>query len=225
MDEPNQAEVLEELRELLRQHGLDCMMEPEWIVPKGQLPAIRAKWYPRKKSGQLDVEVRLEKGRIIRESFVGIGTGQAGLENAMINFSLNSLHVLLSSLWNIKDDQQVLTETWEIGGRRFSAYIGNFGRRASGGMRVEVPKDLFDTIQNRICQEHLPGDVHWFRVFFCNTQGQHTYEALRDNMPWEAGLAGLKGIAWPETEGYYSVRNFIVLRRARLSRGGVCGDE
>jgi Family of unknown function (DUF6348) len=214
MEDPNQSEVLEELRGLLSQHGLDCTMEPEWLVPNGRLPAIRAKWYPREKSGRLDVEVLLEKGRVIQECFVGIGTGRAGLENAMINFSLNSLHVLLSSLWNIKDDQQVLSEDWEMGGRPFTAYIGNFGRRASGGMRVEVPKDLFETIRNRICQEGLPGDIHWFRVFFCNVAGQHTYEALKDNALWEAGLAGLKGIVWPETDGYYSVRNFIVLRRA-----------
>jgi hypothetical protein len=168
----------------------------------------------RETSGRLDVQVLLEKGRIIEECFAGIGAGRSGFADALDNFMLNSLHALLSALWGIKDDQQVLSENWEIGGRQFTAYIGNFGRRASAGIQVEVPKDLFETIQNRICYETLPGNVHWFRVFFCNVAGQHTYEALQDNELWEAGLAGLRGIAWPETDGYYSCRNFIVLRSA-----------
>jgi Family of unknown function (DUF6348) len=130
----------------------------------------------------------------------------------MNNFMLNSLHVLLASLWDIKDDQQVLTESWEIGGNQFTAYIGNFGTRASAPITVPIPDDLFETIQNRICHESLPGGIHWFRFFFATVAGQHTYEALKNNEPWETGLAGLKGIAWPEAAGYYSVRNFIVLR-------------
>ena len=214
MEDPNQSAVSEALCELLTRHGLDYVREQEWIVPNGQLPAIRAQWHPRETSGRLDVQVLLEKGRIIEECFAGIGTGRSGFADALNNFMLNSLHVLLSSLWGIKDDQQVLSENWEIGGRRFTAYIGNFGRRASAGIQVEVPKDLFETIQNRICHETLLGNVHWFRFFFCNLAGQHTYEALQDNELWEAGLAGLRGIAWPETDGYYSFRNFIVLRSA-----------
>jgi hypothetical protein len=214
MEDLNQSAVSQALCDLLTRHGLDCAREREWIVPSGQLPAIRAQWHPREKTGQLDVKVLLEKGRIIEECFVGIGTGRSGFADALTNFMLNSLHVLLASLWGIKDDQQVLSENWEIGGRQFTACIGNFGRRASAGRRVEVPRDLFETIQNRICHEALPGGVHWFRVFFCNIAGQHTYEALKDNEPWETGLAVLKGIAWPETDGYYSFRNFIVLRSA-----------
>ena len=214
MEDPNQSAVAQALSELLSRHGLDCTREREWIVPNGQLPAIRAKWYPREKSGQLDVQVLLEKGRIIEECFAGIGRGPAGFADALKNFMINSLHVLLSSLWDITDDQQVLIENWEVGGRQFTAYIGNFGRRASGGLRVEVPQDLFATIEERIRHEYLLGDVHWFRHFFCSLSGEPTYEALKDNVPWEAGMAGLKGIAWPEIEGFYSVRNFIVLRSA-----------
>jgi hypothetical protein len=117
MEGPNQSAVMEALSELLRRHGLDCAREKEWIVPNGQLPAIRAKWHPRVTTGQLDVQVLLEKGRIIEESFIGIGTGAPGLADALKNFMINSLHVLLSSLWDIKDDQQVLSEKWQVGGR------------------------------------------------------------------------------------------------------------
>jgi hypothetical protein len=214
MEDPNQSTVSAALRDLLTRHGLECSTEQEWIVPDGQLPAIRAQWHPRETSGRLDVHVLLEKGRIIEECFAGIGTGRTGFADALNNFMVNSLHVLLSSLWGIKDDEQVASENWKIGGRQFTAYIGNFGRRASEGVRVDVPKDLFETIQNRICHEDLPDDIHWFRVFFCSLGGQHTYEALRDNEPWEAGIEGLKGITWPETDRYYSFRNFIILRSA-----------
>jgi Family of unknown function (DUF6348) len=214
MDDINQSAVSEALSELLSRHGLDGAREQEWIVPNGQLPAIRALWHPRETSGRLNVQVLLEKGRVLEESFAGRGTGRSGFADAMNNFMLNSLHVLLAALWGIKDDEQVLIEKWEIGGKQFTAYIGNFGRRASEPIKVPVPKDLFETIQSLICHEFLPGGIHWFRFFFAAVAGQHTYEALKNNEPWETGLAGLKGIVWPETAGYYSVRNFIVLRSA-----------
>jgi Family of unknown function (DUF6348) len=75
MEDPNQSAVSEALCGLLTRHGLDCVREQEWIVPNGQLPAISAQWHPRKTSGRLDVQVLIERGRIIEECFAGIGTG------------------------------------------------------------------------------------------------------------------------------------------------------
>jgi len=214
MEEADQALASNALWELFTGHGLRCVREQEWIVPNNQLPAIRAHWYSQDKSTRLDVEVLVGKGRIIQECFAGMDTGRSGFVDALNNFMVNSLHVLLAAFWEIRDEQQVLIEDWRVGGRPFTAYIGNFGRRATAGVHVDVPENLFDTLRHGICHENLSGDIHWFRTFFCNHAGQHAYESLRDNEPWEAGLAGLKRIAWPESDGYYSFRNFIVLRSA-----------
>ena len=214
VESPGQPILSETLRELLTRHGLKCAMEEQWVVPNNQLPAIRALWHPRETSGRLDVQVLMEKGLLLEECFAGIGTGHAAFADALNNFMVNSLHVLLSSLWGITDEEQVLSEQWNVLGRQFTATIGNVGIRTSAGVQVVPPKGLFEAIQTQICHETLPAGTHWFRTFFCNYAGQHTYEALRDNEPWEGGITLLKRMPWPETDGYYSFRNFIVLRSA-----------
>ena len=212
MAEIDQATVSEALRELLVRHGLHCAMEQDWVVPNGELPAIRASWHPGAAAGRLDVQVLLSKGRVIEECFAGIGTGQPAFADAFNNFMINSLHVLLSSLWEVSDDKRIVREQWNVSGREFTASIGNIGARMSAGLQVTCPDGLIEVVQSRICEEDLHGDTHWFRVFFCSIAGKHTYEALKDNEPWEAGVAALQGMAWPQTEAYYSFRNFIMLR-------------
>jgi Family of unknown function (DUF6348) len=39
-----------------------------------------------------------------------------------------------------------------------------------------------------------------------------TFEALLDNVIWERGLASVQSVSWAKCDGYYSVRNFILLR-------------
>ncbi|WP_240441018.1 DUF6348 family protein, partial [Pseudomonas aeruginosa] len=37
-------------------------------------------------------------------------------------------------------------------------------------------------------------------------------EALFDNQPWEAGMQNLAALDWQDSQGYYSVRNFLMLK-------------
>lgn len=210
----NQSEASDVLREIMERHGLTCSLQDDWIVPNGQLPAIRAIWKDLGTHGRLDVHVLLGPGRIIEECFAGLGAGQAAFADGWHNFMVNSLHVLLSSLWSV--DHGNLKERWNVRDRQFTAFIGNIGTRAAKGIpeAPPVPSGFIEMIQHRICQEELTSDLHWFRIFFCNIAGTHSYEALRDNQPWQSGLEGLRELTWPETTGYYSYRIFIVLSPA-----------
>ena len=82
----------------------------------------------------------------------------------------------------------------------------------SEGVTAEIPDDLFIRIQEAIQQEPLTNDIHWFRFFVGNVKGDCTYEALKDNEDWEAGIRCLETTSWAPCEGYYSVRLFMVLR-------------
>jgi Family of unknown function (DUF6348) len=79
MEGIDQSAVTEALSDLLSRHGLVGAREQDWIVPNGQLPAIRALWHPRETSGRLNVHVLLEKGRVLEESFAGRGPGDPDL--------------------------------------------------------------------------------------------------------------------------------------------------
>ena len=201
-----------ELSELFGAHEVPFHVENEWIVPLGKLPAIRATWFPREDSGLLEVEVLLEDDRIINECFAGIGSALEGINDALQNFCVNSFHVMLASLWDLNDPDQVTTESWSFEGKEYTAFIGNFGTRGSAETNAEIPDKLFEKIEKTIRRETLKDKLSWFRCFFCDVSGKQTFEALKNNESWESGVAALKSLPWIKTNGYYSVRNFLVVR-------------
>lgn len=209
-----EIEPVTPLKDLFEAHGLTCIVENEWIVPNAELPAIRGIWYPQDENGRLDIHVLIKEGVLVEECFAGIGKQDKAFNDALHNFMVNSLHVFLAALWGKNDPEQVTIETWRIGSREFTAYIGNFGTRASAGVHADIPDGLFAAIESAIKNEKLVGDFHWVRTFFCNIAGSQTFEALLDNEDWLAGVEVLKGIPWEKNSGYYSVRNFIFLRAA-----------
>jgi hypothetical protein len=208
----DQFEMTKKLETIFLAHGISCGTEKEWVLPNRNLPAIRAVWHPGEESGRLDVHVLVEKGILIEECFAGVGNGQKAFNDAIQNFMVNSLHVLLAAFWGMNDPDQVVTERWYVGKKHFTAYIGNIGTRASAGVSPFIPSELVSVIQSAAENELLPDGVHWVRVFFCNVAGQQTYEVLLDNEPWLPGLSAVKAIQWQHSNGYYSGRNFIVLR-------------
>ncbi len=203
---------LTELKALFEGHGLPCALHDEWLVPNGEFPGVRALWHPRETSGRLDVQVWLDQEACIEECFAGIGSGGDGLRDALRNFAINSFHVLLAAIWQQNDPDQVTTERWTLDGRAYTAYVGNFGTRATEGTQPHVPQELFPAIERALKNTRLTGDTHWARFFFCNLDGEQTFEALLDNQDWEDGLACLQSVPWVQCAGYYSVRLFIVLR-------------
>ncbi|MFZ4875977.1 DUF6348 family protein [Janthinobacterium sp. Mn2066] len=197
---------------LFEGHDIECTTHNDWVLPNSELPALRATWFPGSSNGRLDVQAFVREGVTIEECFAGIGEDEVGLNDALTNFTVNSFHVLLAALWNQNDKTQVTTEDWGIGGRRYTAFIGNFGTRGSEGVTADIPADLFAQVENVIKLDSLMGELHWFRFFFCNVAGQRTFEALKDNETWESGIRCLEGIQWADSMGYYSVRLFVVLR-------------
>ena len=175
---------------------------------------MRAVWQPGEATGRLDVHVVLPDKTIVEENFAGIGEGEDGLNDGLANFGRNSFHVFLSALWGHREPDQVTVESWEVNGQTYDAHIGNYGTRGSSGRQPRIPEDLFARLEAAIKAEPLVPGMHWFRFFFCNLNGAFTCEVLRDNEPWEAGLRSLESAGWDATEGYYSVRLFLMLRPA-----------
>jgi hypothetical protein len=63
------------LCKLFQEHGLQSVVEKDWVVPNSELPALRALWYPGQSSGRLDVQALVRDGVVIEECFAGIGEG------------------------------------------------------------------------------------------------------------------------------------------------------
>ncbi|QQS06950.1 MAG: hypothetical protein IPK50_08640 [Fibrobacterota bacterium] len=203
-----------ELSELMAAHQVPIHVEGEWVVPFGKLPAIRATWYPRLGRGLLEVEVLLEDRRVIVESFAGFGEGREGIGDALHNFCVNSFHVLLASLWGLSGSDQVSTERWTIGEKEYAVFVGNLGTRGTHDANVVIPRGFFEAMEKAVKSEILGDGWLWFRCFFGNVSGDHSFEALVNNEVWESGLAALRSLPWTKPDGYFSVRLFLMLIEA-----------
>lgn len=205
------------LKGLLEAHNLAVETREDWCVPNGVLPAIRTVWVAGETAGtgRLDVEVVLSDERRLTECFAGIGKSpEEQQQDALQNFIMSSFHVLLAALWGRVDAEQVNVATWTIDGTPWTAYIGGFSRRLSVGIDIELPDGYLEQITQAIQQAPLEHDSHWCRTFFCNIGSQkRIHEALLDNEQWATGEEMMKNVAWPVSEGFYSVRNFLVLTR------------
>jgi len=211
------AQITDYLSKLFDVHGVACVVHKDWVVPNSQLPALRGLWYPgqsSKDAGLLGVQVLVCDKVVIEEAFAGVGQGDAGLHDALGNFTVNSFHVLLAAFWGKNDPEQVTTREWVVGRKHYTAYIGNFGTRCSDGVPAHVPDGLFAAIEAAIKREPLMEDLHWFRLFVGNVENDFTFEALKDNKDWPAGRRCLEAATWERNSGYYSVRLFAVLRVA-----------
>jgi hypothetical protein len=206
------------LHKLFLEHGVPSVVQDDWVVPNSELPALRAIWHPGESTGRLDIQALVRDKVVIEESFAGIGQGASGMGDALSNFTINSFHVLLAALWGKNDPEQVTTEEWSIGGKRYAAFIGNFGTRDSENATAHVPQGLFAQIEAAIKRAPLSEDIHWFRFFFANFANEFTFEALKDNEHWDAGKQRLEAATWERSDGYYSVRLFVVLRAASFSK-------
>ena len=200
------------MAELLSAHGIPLHEEGEWVIPYGELPALRATWFAGEKSGRLDVEVLLPDNRVIDECFAGMGEHQEGIKDAVHNFSVSSFHVFLAAFWKINDSEHVTTQEWIVGGKQYIAYIGNFGTRGSVEANASIPEGLLDAIKTAVMNEDSSSGTQWYRCFFCNIAEEFSFEALANNEPWASGVTALQQLDWEKSAGYYSVRNFLVLR-------------
>jgi hypothetical protein len=158
------------------------------------------------------MQVLVRDGLIIDECFGGIGAGDVALADGLQNFTINSFHVLLSALWLRHDPEQVETETWTIASRRFKAFIGNVGTRSTAGVTPVIPAGMLSLLESAIRNEPLEHDLHWFRFYVGHVNGEFTFEALKDNEPWPAGVSALTSCGWTSGTGFYSARLFLILR-------------
>ncbi len=204
--------VSQHLAALFESHRIECVVHGEWVAPAGRLPAIRATWYAGKRPDGWTSMCCWRTSASCRKPSPASAAARDGLQDALRNFASNSFHVLLSALWGQAEEDQVMVETWEIGERRFEVHIGNLGLRGAEGKAPPLPAGLFPSIERAIRTEPLDARLHWFRHFFCAFGNQRTVEALFDNQPWEAGMQNLAALDWQDSQGYYSVRNFLMLK-------------
>ena len=211
---PSADEVRQHLKALMKAEGVELSDYKDWLVTDQALPAIRGNWIHQignQEIGRLDIQVLSDRERVIEESFAGLGADGERYADALQNFQLGSLHVLLSALWS-RPHESVVIQEWQSPQGRWTAHVGEFVSRCLGPDEVSFPPDLLHVIRNTLMRTELARDVHWLRTFYCKPGGGDTVvEVLLDNEDWAAGKTAVSQAIWPSSDYYYSLRNFIVL--------------
>ncbi len=209
-----------ELEELFQAHGLATTDYEGWVSVDGEMPGIAAtivqEWdHESTYSVQLDVEVAYDQDTMIVESFAGIGLSRPeAIQNAFENFCRNSYHVFLAACWGQVAEDQVSVEHWDIEGTHWEVFVGNYGIRNFGEQKVDIPEDAFPTVENLLRALPLEASLYWLRVFYSDVgNGDTVTEVLLNNEVWEEAQAAISALDWPKLDGFYSVRNFLMMRR------------
>jgi hypothetical protein len=218
----NNSYALNLVNQLLAGHKIESFLKNEWLLSIKHKTKIKCEWLPSPTfaGGQLDVLIQHGDNPIIKESFSGLGsTNETAIENAIDNFLINSLHVILDAFMGYHDLEQILTEEWQVNGQTYIASIGNLGTKASHGDHPGIPDNLFEKIENTIKTEPLENDIHAFRLYYghMNNEDSH-YEALLDNNIWQNGVNLIESIKWLSYGYFYSVRQFIVLKKKPIEK-------
>lgn len=206
------------LLELFRNHHVEAQSDGEWLTFPGRPVRASATIAGEQKHGdvikmvQLDIRLDLGSGRIIGESFAGVGDStEAAIAEAFENFAANSLHVLLRGFF-LESDDQVSVDEWEIGGKLRRVIIGRMGIRGRLPDPDQPPVDWFPTAVDKLKAMPLDAGTHWLRIYFAQMDHKvSNLEVLLDNDDWELLREQIASIEWPSGKEFFSVRVFVLI--------------
>lgn len=220
MNEINDVLVTEKVGALFREYGVGLVPNDYWLVHESgyaiSVDASLVEQFESRLAIRLDIDVSLLDGRLLTESFTGVGSDiDDAIDDAIDNFKENSLFVFLTAFFGQSSKGTVIVETWKINGVSWRIVAGNFScRQSKKNLISALPEQLFSEMENAIRASKLRHNSHWFRLFFSqHDKTPDPIELLMDNEPWQAAKAPLSRVQWQRTMGYYSVRSFVVAMR------------
>ncbi|ESQ74553.1 DUF6348 family protein [Asticcacaulis sp. AC402] len=214
------AELQPLLVKLVESHGLEAGSYEHWVLPNNAFPALRAFAYealekPGFVSRQVDIELKLEDQRCLIDSYAGYGENlQAANAHAVYTFCIGAFHVYLSAFWNCHEPDQVDIATWTANGADWQVYCGNVITKASEGHSSHVAEGYYDAVKAYMTSLRLDSDLHWVSVFVSRLKDELTVQTQVDNVDCPDLDARMAALDWPASDGFYSARNFFLLKKA-----------
>lgn len=215
--QPQSRSLQAEMSGLLTAHGLNAQTTNGWTYVDGDFPLLSAYCRPSGSSSanmhQLDFELKLSADRTIVESYAGWGKDEnAAIGQGLFKFCSGAFHVFLSAFWNHHEPDQVEIERWTIGGQPWDAYTSALISNMSDGQTAGVPDDYVEILRQAVSVLPLDRRDHWISIYFGLVGGEATIDGRLDNDPSPELTEAVRSMAWPPAEGFYSQRQFILLR-------------
>jgi len=206
------------IEHLLREHHVEASTDGEWVVCSRSQVKLRGAIagvydYETAFSLQLDIYVQICIGRVVIESFAGMGESkEEAISDALNNFTQNSFHVILTAFC-AAPEQAIQQKNWTIGRKPRQVTIGNIGVRGQYPEQVISHTEWFRRFSDLICEKWLDEGTHWVRLYYAQLDGKpQACEVLLDNAPWTRLQSEMSVYRWPRGQGFYSVRVFLVIQ-------------
>jgi len=207
------------LIKLLNAHELEATRYNDWITVGEGFPAFRA-FYDRpqtkERSGALSVQIMLDEVSLIEECFAAIGdTHINAINGALDQFMISMFHPIISACCNYLDEEQVTRETWKLKMlSKAEIWSGNIALRKSTDVLVNIPIDWLTEIANDLKNSTVKKGYNWITLYCSRfNSGSLIASASLNNSDWPAGLEATTRLKWPEIDGFYGARLFILIKR------------
>lgn len=215
--------INEQLINLLEQFDMKLNKIEDYYFVDGLFPGVAAQAFEMERFEdsvvvQVDIHVLLPEQSFV-ESFVGHAqTVEEAVAQAFEQFEINVLHTLIMAFWDKakRVENGIGTEIWEINGHRWQAVISNYGYRGDEPLDevLDDSDSMFTEVQNAIHALPLEKDIYAIRSVYTNVgDGRKVAEVLINNEEFPELEEAISKLAWKTTEGYYTVRNFVLVMK------------
>jgi len=217
---PVERSLVEDMHQMLTMHGIDARIENDWTLVNNDFPLLGATRYLKNVSEtsatvQIDFVLCLRDGRSIVEIYAGWGDDVRQAEaQALYKFCIGAMHVFLSAFWDHHEPDQVDIEHWSINGGAWDAYLSSIIKQSNLDQKIRTPSNYMNDLQQAVSLMSLADCDHWISVYIGVVKDDITVDVRLDNEESADLINVVRALDWPITEGFYSERQFVLLRPA-----------
>lgn len=213
-------EINKQIAALINAHDYETKIVNGKIIPDFKEVIELETWiYPTEREygmqTRFDIGVHFKNGTALFEAFGDSGiTLEEAINNNIENFSRNSLHVFLDAFNDTTTYCEA--EQWLISDHTFNVFIGDFNFKTVGNIEVEIPENLFETLEDIITNTGLHEDYYFIRFYYAQQQSKAMMtEFMINNRCMEKEQQRLESLSWMQSDEFYSVRHFMILKRVK----------
>ena len=204
------------LGKVLEEKGLKVESDGAWIQPVGFPFSLRGRWQELDQEGfwRLDIHLPVADGRFLAETFVSPGeSSEDAKARTMKMFQSVTLPGLLAGFFNQTPEDENYTLNWADEEQTLKLYRGALSMVAEEGDKDFLPGNFMETLQREVLFQDCKHEIHWIRIMVAqNGYDAMNVEALWDNETWFEAEEALARLEWKPSEGFRSVRLFMVVR-------------
>ncbi len=201
-------------------HGhADVAVDADGVGVGDNATRLRAGLYgskPQDKGGfvvEVEFAVLLPSRREIVEFVAGMGeTEQQAINDALVNFTLTTSHVVYKAFINAADPHMTTT-TVPIQGVNREVVLGDIFMRGTDSKKDIDLNPMLAEIQGVLKNVPLSPEPHWIKIVYSQVDGKPmTVAVTLDNADHAAMTDAVSRLNWPRRDGLYMVKQFIVVK-------------